>query len=314
MNGVSEGVGMSKPDLIVMAAGIGSRYGGLKQIEPIGPGGEIILDYSIFDARNAGFGKIIFVINKKIEQAFRERIDRSIGQHCETAYVYQELANVPEGHEYPPERTKPWGTAHAVLSCKDQVNSSFAVINADDFYGQTAFQVLGNYLNNAQDRNGIYDFCMGGYQLKNTLTEYGHVARGVCQVDREDRLIEVRERTHIEKVGEVIKYKEDDATWIEIPEDSLVSLNLWGFTPGILAELDTQFSRFLEENRGNLLAAEYFLPEVVNQLLLEKKATVQVLRTREHWIGVTYQEDKIRVKNAVGELTKRGIYPRKLWG
>jgi NDP-sugar pyrophosphorylase family protein len=314
ISGVSERVGMSKPDLIVMAAGIGSRYGGLKQIEPIGPGGEIILDYSVFDARKAGFGKIIFVINKHIEQAFRKRIDRSIGQYCETAYAYQELANVPEDFEYPAERSKPWGTAHAVLSCKDLVGSSFAVINADDFYGQTAFQALSDYLNNARDQNGIYDFCLVAYQLKNTLTEYGHVARGVCQVDREDRLIEVRERTHIEKVEGAIKFTEDGTTWSELPEDSLVSLNLWGFTRGILAELEARFARFLVENRGNLLTAEYFLPEVVNQLLQEKTATVKVLRTKERWFGVTYQEDKIRVKDAVGELIERGVYPGTLWG
>lgn len=305
---------MSKPELIVMAAGIGSRYGGLKQIEPIGPGGEIILDYSVFDARKAGFGKIIFVINKQIELEFRERIERTIGQHCETAYAYQELANIPDGFDFPLERTKPWGTGHAVLSCKDLVDSSFAVINADDFYGQTAFQALSDYLKNAQDRNGKYDFCMVGYQLKNTLTEHGYVARGVCQVDRDDRLIEIRERTHIEKVEQEIKFTEDGETWINLPGDSLVSLNLWGFTPGIMAELESRFSRFLVENRGNLLAVEYFLPEVVNQLLKENKASVQVLRTKERWFGVTYQEDKIRVKKEISELIKRGNYPSRLWG
>lgn len=305
---------MSKPELIVMAAGIGSRYGGLKQIEPIGPGGEIILDYSVFDARRAGFGKIIFVINKQIELEFRERIERTIGQHCETAYAYQELANIPDGFDFPLERTKPWGTGHAVLSCKDLVDSSFAVINADDFYGQTAFQALSDYLKNAQDRNGKYDFCMVGYQLKNTLTEHGYVARGVCQVDRDDRLIEIRERTHIEKAEQEIKFTEDGETWINLPGDSLVSLNLWGFTPGIMAELESRFSRFLVENRGNLLAVEYFLPEVVNQLLKENKASVQVLRTKERWFGVTYQEDKIRVKKEISELIKRGNYPSRLWG
>lgn len=305
---------MAKPDLIVMAAGIGSRYGGLKQIEPIGPGGEIILDYSVFDARKAGFGKIIFVINKQIELAFRERIDQTIGQHCETAYAYQELGNLPNGFDVPPERVKPWGTAHAVLSCKDLIDTSFAVINADDFYGQTAFQALSSYLKNAQDINGQYDFCMVGYQLQNTLTEYGHVARGVCQVDHGDRLIEVRERTRIEQFGERIKYTEDGETWIEIPVDSLVSLNLWGFTPRILTEIEVRFSRFLTENHGNLLSAEYFLPEVVNQLLAEHKAVVKVLRTKERWFGVTYQEDKLRVKEAVGNLIQRGVYPEVLWG
>jgi dTDP-glucose pyrophosphorylase len=312
--GVLKEVGMSKPDLIVMAAGIGSRYGGLKQIEPIGPDGEIILDYSVFDALQAGFGKVIFVINKQIERAFRERIDQSIGKHCEIAYAYQELDNLAVGFDIPLNRKKPWGTAHAVLSCKDLVDTPFAVINADDFYGQTAFQDLTSYLKNARDKKGFYDFCMVGYLLKNTLTDHGYVARGICKVDQEDRLIEVRERTRIQKFNGNVKFTENGETWIELPGDSLVSLNLWGFTPIFLAELEERFSRFLAENRGNLLAAEYFLPEVVNQLLDENKATVQVLRTQERWFGVTYQEDKIRVKNAVRELIQKGIYPRKLWG
>jgi choline kinase len=305
---------MSKPELIVMAAGIGSRYGGLKQIEPIGPGGEIILDYSIYDAKQAGFGKIIFVINQKIERAFRERIDQTIGQHCATAYAYQELENLPDGFEVPLDRQKPWGTGHAVLSCKDQVDTTFAVINADDFYGRTAFQALGSYLQNSMDRKEICDFCMVGYNLENTLTEHGHVARGVCKVDQEGRLIEVHERTHIQKFNGNVKYTENGETWIEIPGDSLVSLNLWGFTPVMFAELEERFAHFMSENRGNLLAAEFFLPEVVNQLIDENKATVQVLQTQERWFGVTYQEDKIRVKNAVQELILQGDYPRQLWG
>jgi NDP-sugar pyrophosphorylase family protein len=305
---------MSKPDLVVMAAGIGSRYGGLKQIEPVGPGGEIILDYSVFDARKAGFGKIIFVINRQMESDFRERIAQTIGQHCETVYAYQELDNLPAGFDVPPDRVKPWGTAHAVLSCKDRVDTSFAVINADDFYGQTAFQALGSYLKHAQDMEDSYNFCMVGYHLINTLTEHGHVARGVCKVDQEDRLIEIRERTRIEQFNGQVKYTEDSETWVELPVDSLVSLNLWGFTPGILTEIEERFARFLVENRGNLLMAEYFLPEVVNQLLGENKAVVQVLRTDERWFGVTYQEDKIRVKDAVQELIRQGVYPQKLWG
>ena len=305
---------MSDPELIVLAAGIGSRYGGLKQIEPIGPSGEIILDYSIFDARKAGFGKIVFVIKKEIERAFRERINQTIGQHCETAYVYQELDNLPNGFKVPEGRQKPWGTAHAVLSCKDKVDTTFAVINADDFYGRTAIQALGTYLQNIKDQGDTNDFCMVGYNLKNTLTEHGYVARGVCTVNREGHLLEVRERTRIQQFKGHVKYTEDGENWIEIPADSLVSLNLWGFTPVMFAELEERFSHFLVENRGNLSAAEYFLPNVVNQLLEEKKTTVQVLQTQEHWFGVTYQEDKIRVKNAVRELIQQGVYPKKLWG
>ncbi len=305
---------MSDTALIVMAAGIGSRYGGLKQIEPIGPSGEITLDYSIYDARKAGFGKIIFVINKDIERAFRERIDQTLGQHYKTAYIYQDLDDLPGGFDVPRGRQKPWGTAHAVLSCKNLINRPFAVINADDFYGRAAFQALGKYLQGAKDRKNRYDFCMVGYDLRNTLTEHGHVARGVCSVDQDGYLISIRERTRIKKFNGVVKYTENGETWIDISGDSLVSMNMWGFTPLMFAELGERFAQFLAENRGNLSTAEYFLPDVVNQLLVEKKAAVQVLRTQEKWFGVTYQEDVIRVKNAVQELILQGIYPKKLWG
>lgn len=304
---------MSDAALIVMAAGIGSRYGGLKQIEPIGPSGEITLDYSIYDARKAGFGKIIFVINKDIERAFRERIDQTLGQHNETAYIYQELDDLPGGFDVPQGRQKPWGTAHAVLSCKKLINSPFAVINADDFYGRTAFQALGEYLQGAKDRKNRYNFCMVGYDLRNTLTEYGHVARGVCSVDQDGFLITIRERTRIKKFNGNIKYTKDGETWIDIPGDSLVSMNMWGFTPLMFAELGERFAQFLAENRGDLSTAEYFLPDVVNQLLVENKAAVQVLRTQEKWFGVTYQEDKIRVMNAIQVLIKKGVYPGQLW-
>ncbi len=305
---------MLVPELVVMAAGVGSRYGGLKQIEPIGPGGEIILDYSIYDARQAGFGKIIFVISEAIERAFQERIDRTIAKFCETAYVYQELNDLPGDFDVPRGRQKPWGTAHAVLSCKNLINRPFAVINADDFYGQTAFQALGKYLQGAKDRKNRYNFCMVGYDLRNTLTEYGHVARGVCSVDQDGYLITIRERTQIKKFNGNVKYTENGETWIDIPGDSLVSMNMWGFTPVMLTELGERFAQFIAENHGNLSTAEYFLPDVVNQLLVEKKAAVQVLRTQEKWFGVTYQGDKIRVKNAVQELILQGIYPKKLWG
>ncbi len=304
---------MSDPDLIVMAAGIGNRYGGLKQIEPIGPDGEIILDYSIYDAKRAGFGKIVFVINKEIEQAFRARIDQTIGQHYKIAYVLQELGNLPQEIEIPQGRQKPWGTAHAVLSCQHLIDTPFAVINADDFYGRTSFQVLGAYLRSAQDKDDVYDFCMVGYNLKNTLTDHGYVARGVCTVDTAGYLEEVCERTRIEKFNGEVKYTENGETWIDIAGDSLVSMNMWGFTPVMFDELDGRFSNFLNEHRDNLINAEFFLPDVVNQLLEEKKAMVKVLQTQEQWFGVTYKDDKSRVKDAVLELIKQGIYPDKLW-
>ncbi|MGB7094999.1 MAG: sugar phosphate nucleotidyltransferase [Anaerolineales bacterium] len=305
---------MSEPALIVMAAGIGRRYGGLKQIEAVGPAGEIILDYSVYDARQAGFGKIIFVINREMELAFRERIDQTIGKYCETEYVYQDLNNLPNGIQVPEEREKPWGTAHAVLSCKDAVESTFAVINADDFYGRTAFLDLADYLQQVKTQESLYEFCMVGYQLKNTLTEYGYVSRGICSVDPQGQLIEVCERTRIMIIDGQVKYSEDDTTWFEIPEDSVVSMNIWGFTRELFEELSDRFARFLTENRGNLSSAEYFLPEVVNQLVEEVKASVQVLPTEEHWFGVTYQDDVIWVKNAVQVLIDNGVYPKKLWG
>ncbi|MGB5844918.1 MAG: sugar phosphate nucleotidyltransferase [Anaerolineales bacterium] len=305
---------MSEPALIVMAAGIGSRYGGLKQIEAVGPAGEIILDYSVYDARQAGFGKIIFVINREMELAFRERIDQTIGKYCETEYVYQDLNNLPNGVQVPEEREKPWGTAHAVLSCKDAVESTFAVINADDFYGRTAFLDLADYLQQVKTQESLYEFCMVGYQLKNTLTEYGYVSRGICSVDPQGQLIEVCERTRIMIIDGQVKYSEDDTTWFVIPEDSVVSMNIWGFTCELFGELSDRFARFLAENRGNLSSAEYFLPEVVNQLVEEVKASVQVLPTEEHWFGVTYQDDVIWVKNVVQALIDNVVYPKKLWG
>jgi len=304
---------MIEPGLIVMAAGIGSRYGGLKQIEPIGPEGEIILDYSIYDAKQAGFGKIVFVIKTEIQQAFQARIEQTIGQHCEIDYVFQNLGNLPQGFEVPQGRKKPWGTAHAVLSCQHVIGTPFAVINADDFYGRTSFQALGAYLRSAQDKVDVYDFCMVGYNLKNTLTDHGHVARGVCTVDQAGYLVEVRERTRIEKFNGEVKYTENGETWIDIPGDSLVSMNMWGFTPSVFNELSGRFSHFLNEYRDNLINAEYFLPDVVNQLLEEKRAMVKVLQTQEQWFGVTYQEDRIRVKNSVQEQIQRGIYPENLW-
>jgi dTDP-glucose pyrophosphorylase len=304
---------MPDPELIVMAAGLGSRYGGLKQIEPIGPHGEIILDYSIYDAKRAGFGKIVFVINKEIKNVFQARIDQTFGRKYEIAYIIQDLGNLPDSIEVPQGRLKPWGTAHAVMSCQQLINAPFAVINADDFYGRTSFQVLGDYLRSAQDQDDTYDFCMVGYDLKNTLTDYGHVARGVCTVDQAGYLKDVRERTRIEKFSGEVKYTENGETWIDIAGDSLVSMNMWGFTPVIFDELDRSFLHFLHIHRNNLINAEFFIPDVVNQLLEEKKARVKVLQTQEQWFGVTYKEDKSRVKLAIRELIEQGIYPDGLW-
>ena len=305
---------MPKPTLVVLAAGIGSRYGGLKQIDPIGPNGEIIIDYSVYDALNAGFGKVVFVINEETEETFRERVGRTIEERCETAYAFQRIGDVPAGFDVPPNRQKPWGTGHATLSCKGVVNSSCAVINADDFYGRSAFQTLFNYLEHAQDHDGVYDYCMVGYVLENTLTEHGHVARGVCTVDRDGSLVEIHERTRIEKFGQGARYTEDGENWIEIPRGSIVSMNMWGFTPSLFSELHARFPQFLQENSANILKAEYFLPEVVGALIKENKASAKVLSTDERWLGVTYRQDVPRVKRGIRELIRQGVYPESLWG
>jgi dTDP-glucose pyrophosphorylase len=305
---------MSKPVLIVMAAGIGSRYGGFKQIGPIGPHGEMLLDYSVYDAKRSGFGKIVFVINRQMELEFRERIDQSLGKSCEVEYVYQELGNLPAGFQVPQGREKPWGTAHAVLCCKEIVDASFAVINADDFYGRSAYQSLADYLQQAKIQNSVSEFCMIGYRLENTLTEHGYVSRGICSVDQQGNLIEVHERTRIQKINGKIKYLEENQKWIELPDDCVVSLNTWGFTPELFGILDEQFEKFLDEKEDNLATAEFFLPDLINDLLQEQRASVKVLPTQEHWFGVTYREDAARVKQAIRKMLDNGVYPKKLWG
>jgi hypothetical protein len=305
---------MSKPTLVVLAAGIGSRYGGLKQIDPVGPNGELIIDYSIYDALRAGFGQVVFVINEQIERAFRERVGKSIEKQCETVYVLQKLGDVPAGFQLPPCRRKPWGTAHATLACKQVVDRNVAVINADDYYGRTSYQALFNHLSRAQDCGGVYDYCMVGFALLNTLTEHGHVARGVCSVDENGFLVEIHERTRVQQFGQVAKYSEDGETWIAIPEDSVASLNIWGFTPSIFSELEARFPRFLQDNAATIDEAEFFLPEVVGDLIREGKATVRVLPTKECWFGVTYQQDKPEVKRAIQDFIRQGVYPESLWG
>lgn len=304
---------MTDPTLAVMAAGIGTRYGGLKQIDPVGLNGEIILEYSIYDALKAGFRQVVFIIRQDMEAAFRARVGRATEKRMDTVYVFQDLGNVPEGFIVPADRKKPWGTGHAVLSCKDAVYTPFAVINADDYYGATAFQALADYLRQAQDRDGVYEYGMVGYALGNTLSAHGHVARGVCQVTPDGFLIDVRERTHIERFPDGIQYTENGADWVRLPSDSSVSLNTWGFTPSIFEELEARFALFLQRNIASLSKAEYFLPDVVGDLVKEGKARVKVLPTKEKWYGVTYQEDRPHVQAAIREMIRQGIYPEKLW-
>ncbi len=305
---------MKKPVLVIMAAGMGSRYGGLKQIDPIDEQGHIIMDFSIFDAKRAGFEKVVFIIKKENEADFKEAIGNRIEKVMEVAYAYQDLQNIPEGFEVPEGRVKPWGTAHAVLSAIDEIVGPFVVINADDYYGGDAFQKLYDYLITHED-DSKYRYAMVGYQLGNTLTENGHVARGVCTVDASGYLVKVEERTHIEKQEAGAAYTEDDGvTWVKLPVDSIVSMNMWGFTASFLREIKNGFAAFLEAGlQSNPLKCEYFLPTVVSNLLVTDKATVTVLTSRDKWYGVTYKEDKPVVVAAMKGMKDSGLYPEHLW-
>ena len=306
---------MKKPVLVVMAAGMGSRYGGLKQIDPIDKEGHIIMDFSIYDAVRAGFEKVVFIIKKENEEAFREAIGERLSKQIEVAYVFQELTNIPEGYSVPEGRVKPWGTGHAVLSCIDEIDGPFAVINADDYYGVHAFKMAYDFLTSEEKDEDVYHYMMVGYRLENTLTENGHVARGVCSISPEGKLVDIEERTRIEKKGDGAAFTEDDgATWTSLGEDTIVSMNMWGFTESILGELDQRFAAFLEKGlKENPLKCEYFLPFVVDELLKENKAEVTVLKSVDRWYGVTYKEDKQMVVDAIRRLKDQGLYPEKVW-
>ena len=305
---------MKKPVLVIMAAGMGSRYGGLKQIDPIDEQGHIIMDFSIFDAKRAGFEKVVFIIKRENEDTFREAIGNRVEGLMEVAYVFQDLHNIPQGFEVPEGRVKPWGTAHAVLSCIDEVDGPFAVINADDYYGRDAFQKIYDYLSTHED-DDKYRYTMVGYQLENTLTENGHVSRGVCELNESSELVSVTERTRIEKKEGGAAYTEDDgATWITLPKNSIVSMNMWGFTASFLQEIKNGFPAFLEEGlQANPMKCEYYLPKVVSDLLAADKATVTVLTSADKWYGVTYKEDKPFVVAAIKNMKENGLYPERLW-
>lgn len=303
---------MKQPVLVVMAAGMGSRYGGLKQIDPVDKEGHIIMDFSVYDAVKAGFKKVIFIIKKENEADFKAAIGDRLSKHLDVTYVFQDLKNLPEGYEVPEERVKPWGTGHAVLSCIDEIDGPFAVINADDYYGANAFRMAYDFLTQNQDEDGIYRYMMVGYKLENTLTENGHVARGVCVTDEEGHLQKIHERTHIERHEGNVAYTEDEGkTWTALPQDSTVSMNMWGFSESILKELKARFPKFLEENLPvNPMKCEYFLPFVVDELLGENKATVKVLKSMDKWYGVTYKEDKPVVVAAIQRMKDEGLYPQ----
>ncbi len=302
---------MNKPVLVIMAAGLGSRYGGSKQIDPVDDQGHILMDFSLYDARQAGFEKVIFIIREEHKEVFDEMIGKRIADHMEAAYAFQELTDLPEGFAVPEGRTKPWGTGHAVLSAAAQIDGPFAVINADDYYGREAFSLIYDYLTTHQD-DEKYRYAMVGYQLGNTLSDTGHVARGVCEVNAEGYLQEITERTRIIWQGEGAAWSEDDGTtWHAIDPMTPVSMNLWGFSGSFMQELQAGFPQFLAANLPvNPLKCEYFLPSAVDRLLQEGKASVQVLRTGEKWFGMTYKEDRAQVIRMIEEKKQEGFYPK----
>ena len=306
---------MNKPVLVIMAAGMGSRYGGLKQIDPVGNHGQPILDYSIYDARRAGFETVVFVIKHEIEKTFKAAIGERIGKSMNVKYAFQELDDLPEGYVVPEGRVKPWGTCHAILAARKVVDGPFAVINADDYYGPEAFQTIYDYLSQNPDRPGCYEFAMVGYLLGNTVTENGHVARGVCVEDGDHFLLTVTERTHIEKDGANARFTEDDGkSWTPLAGDTIVSMNMWGLTRGFIDEAEARFPAFLDKTLSETpQKGEYFLPSVVSALIGEGKARVKVLKSTDRWYGVTYQADKPVVVAAIAEKTAAGLYPDNLW-
>ncbi|HHX55499.1 MAG TPA: nucleotidyltransferase [Clostridiales bacterium] len=304
---------MKKTTLVIMAAGMGSRYGGVKQLDPVGPSGEIIMDYSVYDAISAGFNKVVFIIRKELEKDFREVIGDKFSKNIEVDYVFQELDDLPDGIALPEGRTKPWGTGQAVLSCKGVVNEPFAVINADDYYGKEAFVKIHDYLVSLDSGEDKYAFCMAGFVLANTLSDNGTVTRGICKVDEEGILIDVNETADLIQVGELVEGSDlitDEEVSLDI--NSVVSMNMWGFTPELLEELDAGFKSFLKDH-GSQLKTEYLLPDVIADLIKEDKAKVKVLSTKDKWFGVTYKEDKKKVMESFQELIDKGLYPKKLF-
>ena len=307
---------MKKPILVVMAAGMGSRYGGLKQIDPVGCEGEAILDYSLFDAHEAGFDTAVIIIKEAIKKDFMETVGARLQKApMEIRYAYQELEKLPTSYTVPEGRTKPWGTCHAVVCAREAIGDApFAVINADDYYGKAAFKEIYNYLSAHAD-DDKYRYCMVGYELGKTVTDNGSVARGVCQVNGEGFLESVVERTKIEKQADgVIRFTEDGSTWICLPEKTTVSMNMWGFTPSFAAESEARFPAFLDKALAeNPMKGEYFLPSTVSALLAEDKATVKMLYSPDKWYGFTYAADKPVVVAALKTMTEQGLYPDGLW-
>jgi UTP-glucose-1-phosphate uridylyltransferase len=298
---------MAQPTLLILAAGMGSRYGGLKQIDPVGPGGETIMDYSIYDALRAGFGKLVFVIRRDLETPFRQTIGARFEKQIPVQYAFQEISELPAGFSVPPGRTKPWGTGHAILMADGIVNEPFAAINADDFYGANSFRVLAEHL-----RRGGDDYAMVGFELRNTLSEFGSVARGVCRTTDDHYLESVTELTKIEKNGTGATYTDAAGASHALSGQETVSMNFWGFTPAVFPQLRELFVKFLEKNQRQE-KSEFYIPMAVNDLIQTKRARCQVLRTPDSWFGVTYREDRPRTVENIRQLIARGDYPEKLW-
>jgi NDP-sugar pyrophosphorylase family protein len=299
----------NKPTLVILAAGMGSRYGGLKQIDSFTPEGDTIIDFSIYDALQAGFGKFVFIIRKSFETEFKEILDKKLGGKAEAVYVFQELEDVPEKYQND-ERIKPWGTGHALLMAKDAIQENFAVINADDFYGKEAFEMMAKSLSEMDEES--YDFNMMAYLLKNTVSDYGFVSRGECEVNEEGYLTDITERTHIEKIEGKLVRKDDNGEFIPIDENTVVSMNFWGFTPRYFEFGEQLFLDFLENNKENL-KAEFFIPYIVNEILSSGVASVEVLKSNAKWFGVTYKKDKEIVQKAIERLKNDNVYPTNLW-
>ena len=299
----------NKPTLVILAAGIGSRYGGLKQLDTFTSEGDTIMDFSIYDALQAGFGKFVFIIRKNIEEEFKEVFDKKLFGKAEVDYVFQEIEYVPVKYQNP-KRTKPWGTGHALLMAKDAVKENFAIINADDFYSKEAFEIMAKVLTNTDKES--YDFSTMSYLLKNTISDYGFVSRGECEVDKNGYLTDVTERTHIEKINKKLMRKDDNGEFIPIDENTIVSMNFWGFTPKCFEFGSQLFNNFLEENANNL-KSEFYIPSVVNEIIKSGKASVKVLKSNSKWFGITYKEDKKNVQEKIEKLIEQNIYPSKLW-
>ena len=307
---------MKKTALVIMAAGIGSRFGGgIKQLEPVGPGGEIIMDYSIYDALKAGFDKIVFIIRRDLEEDFREVIGNRIEKVARVEYAFQELGDLPEGFSVPEGRKKPWGTGQAVLSIKGLVDGPFLVINADDYYGKEGFQKIHDYMVNHMKEDGdVYDMCMGGFILRNTLSDNGTVTRGVCTLDGDGSLKEVTETYEIRMEADgSMKAQDEQGNPVQVNPDQHVSMNMWGLPAAFLKELEKGFPEFLENLKEGDIKSEYLLPKIIDKLVKAGKARVEVLETKDKWFGVTYKEDKAAVTAAIKELKKKGLYPERLW-